>query len=313
VFQWNLIEGYAYFGGELHSPAFSRGITLSFDGAQNVKILNNWFKDNYLGGIAFGEDPDASRIGSGAMIINNIISGINSSSVTDTTTLTAVRGIRMTIDNADPVDFDALISGNVFYNNGNANGNNNNGAYCLYLGNNADVIIGTVENNIFYNNTNKGDLRLKTDDGNGYTITVTLDNNLYYRPAGDYILVGQGPLSSKLDEYPSTRSFADFKNGIGDADEPNAAESNWDEITRTGGSNELNSDPYFVSATNFNLQNKSPCINAGTDPFSDGDGDQYDMKDRLVWSDVTDAPVGPWADGVDIGAYGDNTGPAIGM
>jgi len=89
-------------------------------------------------------------------------------------------------------------------------------------------------------------------------------------------------------------------------------------ISDTGAtiSNITSGDPYFVSATDFNLQSKSPCINAGIDPFSDGDGDQYDMKDRLVWSDgpnSADSPVGPWGDGVDIGAYGDNTGPAIGM
>jgi len=66
----------------------------------------------------------------------------------------------------------------------------------------------------------------------------------------------------------------------------------------------------------FTLQAGSPCINAGTNPFSDGDWDQTDMKGRLIWSDgpnSADSPVGPWADGVDIGAYGDDTGPAAGL
>lgn len=54
----------------------------------------------------------------------------------------------------------------------------------------------------------------------------------------------------------------------------------------------------------FRLQASSPLINAGTSPFSDGDGDQYDYAGNLVWSDTTDAAVGAWSDGVEIGAYG---------
>lgn len=60
----------------------------------------------------------------------------------------------------------------------------------------------------------------------------------------------------------------------------------------------------YTTFTDPLLQATSPCINAGTNPFSDGDGDQYDYAGNLVWSDTTDAAVGAWSDGVEIGAYG---------
>ena len=66
-------------------------------------------------------------------------------------------------------------------------------------------------------------------------------------------------------------------------------------------SNSLSSDPQFNS--DFKLKSGSPCINAGTDPFSNGDGNQYDYNGLLVWDDVLDSPVGMWRGGVDIGAY----------
>lgn len=60
----------------------------------------------------------------------------------------------------------------------------------------------------------------------------------------------------------------------------------------------------FTTFTNFTLQPNSSCVNAGTDPFANGDGDQRDYKNHMVWSDTLDSPVGTWKDGVEIGAYG---------
>lgn len=54
----------------------------------------------------------------------------------------------------------------------------------------------------------------------------------------------------------------------------------------------------------YSLRTFSPCINAGTNPFSDGDGDQYDYAGNLVWRDSDDKAVGAWSDGVEIGPYG---------
>jgi peptidoglycan/xylan/chitin deacetylase (PgdA/CDA1 family) len=54
---------------------------------------------------------------------------------------------------------------------------------------------------------------------------------------------------------------------------------------------------------NYCLKETSPCIGTGTDPFSTGDGDQYDADGYMVWSDTFNAPVYHWRDGVDIGAY----------
>jgi hypothetical protein len=61
---------------------------------------------------------------------------------------------------------------------------------------------------------------------------------------------------------------------------------------------------HTFSDPTLKLQATSPCINAGTNPFSDGDGDQYDFAGNLVWRDSDDKAVGAWSDGVEIGAYG---------
>jgi hypothetical protein len=78
------------------------------------------------------------------------------------------------------------------------------------------------------------------------------------------------------------------------------------------GTHNVYTNPNFVNETtkDLSLQSNSPAINAGTDPFSNGDGDQYDYLYYLVWSDTSDSAVGPWADGVEIGAYGFVGGPA---
>lgn len=60
----------------------------------------------------------------------------------------------------------------------------------------------------------------------------------------------------------------------------------------------------LVDESNYFPLSTSPVINKGTVPFVHGDGDQYDMAGVKVWDDTTDKPVGPWIDGVEIGAYG---------
>jgi predicted outer membrane repeat protein len=62
-------------------------------------------------------------------------------------------------------------------------------------------------------------------------------------------------------------------------------------------------DPLFYSSTDLQLRAESPCPNAGIVPFSDGDGNQYDLNNVLIWNDRIDLPVGRWYDGADIGAY----------
>jgi hypothetical protein len=75
-----------------------------------------------------------------------------------------------------------------------------------------------------------------------------------------------------------------------------------------GGNNLVNTDPLFTDAANndFTLTKFSPCVNSGTIPFSDGDGDQTDYAGNPIWSDTFDDAVGLWGDGPDIGAYGYN-------
>jgi hypothetical protein len=65
--------------------------------------------------------------------------------------------------------------------------------------------------------------------------------------------------------------------------------------------NSISDDPLLT--TDNRLGVGSHCINAGTNPFTDGDGDQYDADGYKVWDDTYDLPDGHWIDGVDIGAY----------
>jgi hypothetical protein len=118
------------------------------------------------------------------------------------------------------------------------------------------------------------DVHLDVDNTSNHDI----DYNLYDDDTG-----------TKFDWGANSYNFADWKTNSGqDANSPAIA------------------DPLFVDASgnDFHLQAGSPCINAGTDPFSDGDGNKYDYDNMLVWDDSLDSPVDRWGDGVDIGAYG---------
>ena len=71
-----------------------------------------------------------------------------------------------------------------------------------------------------------------------------------------------------------------------------------------GGTGSITTEPPFINVgTDFRL---SAPLN-GVDPFSDGDGDQYDVLGVKVWDDTTDSPTGPWANNVDLGSYGYQT------
>lgn len=66
--------------------------------------------------------------------------------------------------------------------------------------------------------------------------------------------------------------------------------------------------------TNYTLSPASPCKYAGTDPFSDGDGDQYDATSPTplkIWDDATNATVGPWGYGITLGAFGYQPGKVL--
>lgn len=53
----------------------------------------------------------------------------------------------------------------------------------------------------------------------------------------------------------------------------------------------------------YRLLPDSPAISAGIDPFTDGDGDQYDAAGYKVWDDTYDTPDGQAMYGWSIGAY----------
>ena len=180
-----------------------------------------------------------------------------------------------------------LIYNNTIIHNPNSN---NNPAYTGHgLSFQVAALLGTAANNIIV-------VEVASENCNGIAITdpgvcdFRLDYNHYYVTAsGNY-----GNINGT-----NYNSLANWKTAIqGDAEVSNlAGTSNLAEANGNDG------DPLFVSATDFHLTSPSPCINAGTDPFSDGDGDQYDLSGNLVWSDTTDSPVGYWEGGVEIGAY----------
>jgi len=53
----------------------------------------------------------------------------------------------------------------------------------------------------------------------------------------------------------------------------------------------------------YDLLPASPCIAAGTNPFTTADGDQYDAAGNKVYDATYDKVDGYWLNGVDIGAY----------
>lgn len=63
-----------------------------------------------------------------------------------------------------------------------------------------------------------------------------------------------------------------------------------------------------LSYSVFEVNAGSSLINAGTNPFSDGDGNQTDFNGKPVWNDDADSCIGPWYDGVEIGPYGCDLG-----
>ncbi len=100
----------------------------------------------------------------------------------------------------------------------------------------------------------------------------TFDYNCYY--------------SAKADSFLSGETSYDF--------------AGWKTLT-TQDANSQFADPLLN--IDYTLSDTSPCKNTGIDPFANGDGDQYDGDGYQVWSDIFDASVYHWRDGVDIGAY----------
>jgi parallel beta-helix repeat protein len=140
-----------------------------------------------------------------------------------------------------------------------------------------------VKNNVVYMNAASKALWVKDDSEAG----LTSDYNVFYNTSGTLVHRDQ---SDGDDEY-TIAQFSTYQSEYGTQDQ-----------------NSFAADPLLD--TDYSLLSASLAINAGTDPFSDGDGDQYDYARVLVWDDSTDSAVGPWADGVEIGAYGFDDGAA---
>jgi hypothetical protein len=147
----------------------------------------------------------------------------------------------------------------------------------------------SIFNNVFYN----GQYGVYTDaDG----ATLNLSNNIFHTVVMPIVIDAVEDLTaSNYNLFYNYTSIAgvNFATWQGVGYDANSVEG---------------SDPLLD--TDYSLLFGSPAINAGVDPFSDGDGDQYDYAGQFVWDDSTDSAVGPWADGVEIGAYGFDDGAA---
>ena len=241
------------------------------DGYQ--KILHNYIHDVNHGGI---QVVDQSAGMTGALIAFNIISDWGNSTANPANPGTFA-GIRLGFSSG-------YAPNSLAYNNVIAYGPNTADDYDgagIYLEDPAtdDAII---KNNIFYENADY-DVYCNTDLDGGMP---TFAYNYYYK-SGGYT----GNWSYEGSDYDTVEDW----------------------ITASGASNESVGDQKMMDPTNgnFKLQTSSPCINSGTDPFSDGNGDQYDFSGLTVWSDDADAPVGTWDDGVEIGAYGAQRGKSL--
>jgi hypothetical protein len=291
----NLFQEWAYFGGQQFTASTTKGSAVSFDGAQNITLTLNRFKDNYQGCVAFGKDSNAKRIGTGTLISFNIFDS-NAKGSWDASSGIGSSIVRNTAPDDGVVDFEAIIANNSFIGNTyDGSVSPDAGAACIYLGSGVVNVSGiTVVNNIFYENDNRCDLRLYTHtDLAPTTVTLTENNNLYYRSDGSsYAVAGGNWGQTNRARYPTDATFSVFTEGTG---------VGFTSITRTGGTSDINTDSLFVSATDFNLKPGSPCRNAGTPngstPYTSA---VQDLNGRTITDASGDALFGT---ALDIGAY----------
>jgi len=247
IIKKNIFRENGYIGGYQYSEVdiglapldFPRtcGKNVSTDGVDNTTVTENYFIDNWNGGIENG--PDLNYKGSVALITKNIFENNGRASSTPTAEH-RLRQISTKNDLGGNLDMALLIANNTFVGNRGSAGNPSNGAGNIYLGG-LGVISGiTIENNLHYNNLNKFDFRVSTQNG---TVSFAADNNLYWSDvAGDRMFIG--PNTGYL-AYPVTNSFEAF-------------------MATNNATNDLQVDPLFVSAVDFHLTASSPARYAGS-------------------------------------------------
>jgi len=279
------------------------GISINND-SDNVTIENCVLSNNDADGINTRCSPESEGPGNVLSAPNNMVIRYNIISDNYWYGLKA-QNYRNYVQTGD-------IYGNIFYNNGDS------GMSAL-----AELLITSssftwegsifnIYNNTFYSTHDPGLGYYRCSVGFGWNTgslegcTINFKNNIIYTSLsniwGIYDIKGATVNHSNNEYYNAGGATAWLYV---------TASTHYD---RNGGGNDITvweataqkTDPDFVDvgSNNFDINAGSAAINNGTDPFVDGDGDIYDYAGIQIWDDGTDSPVGPWADGVDIGAYG---------
>jgi hypothetical protein len=257
---------------------------------QNFTIEDNLLYNNYHTQIDFGTHASAGANG-GHVVKNNLMYVTDAMVDLDGNTA----GIAFTASSADMSNVTA--TNNVMY-----------GPLQYGIIMNTNVIGFDILNNTIYSTKVGSGIGGITTEGNGNMASGVVKNNIVY--------INSVSTTSQCLYFADSNDLTSDYNIIYNANGKPAhidgtPYSTWNDYRTAFPAFDANSsytDPLLNS--DYTLQSRSPCINAGTDPFSNGDGDQYDYNDYLVWSDTSDSAVGPWADGVEIGAYGFVGGPA---
>jgi hypothetical protein len=164
---------------------------------------------------------------------------------------------------------------------------NNRGVYCQYHGTPNPLNI-TLYNNTFYMNddTSRNITPCEIDVSSDLT-SLIIKNNIIYSASDRYtynlVLQSNASINNNL-IYHASGDLIFYDGSI----------KSWATWQSYGyDSSGINSDPSFVSSTNYNLQSSSLCIGAGA---SVGIISDYDGKTRTGYSDITGSYP-------DIGAY----------
>jgi hypothetical protein len=235
----NVISENGYLGGQTYTETLTAGTCVSVDAVDDFVISNNYFYDNYNGSIVFG--PDEYYAGTVGVINNNVFKHNGLAQVDSGSVSNKLRIISSKNNIGSTQNLNVSILHNTFYNNQGNVGNFNNGAANIFLAGNSGLDGLTVKNNLHFENANKADFRVYTENG---TIGYVEDNNLYYRSENsDYLAIG-GLMTTSL--YPITNSFLSF-------------------AASTGANGDVNMDPLFASLDTLQLSANSPARDAADD------------------------------------------------
>lgn len=241
----NLLISNGFVGGVAYTDTISAGAVVSVDGVDGVTLKRNIFEGNYQNCLNLG--PDTNHASTGGMLTSNLFVGNGIAQVDSLSRANKLNTIDFSNGIAEVVDIATTLANNTFI--GNTHDAEWDGGATDWRYNSmtlrispANGLTGLIlKNNLFYNNTTYGDIRIDTT-----RVTFVEDGNLYYRDAGgDYLALGErtstdAALAATI--YPATSNFAAY-------------------MAAVGATNDKNTDPILTS--DYRLKTTSPARKSG--------------------------------------------------